>query len=102
MYNRGETQNKHAKTLYVCKMDLTKALDYLNGNAFTNKLQQRTVDRKYLYIIKCMFHKSSSPVKWNYKIRKLSKNRYVITQGGVLSPKLSNEFLQDLRKYLNP
>ena len=49
-----------------------------------------------------MFLKSSSRVKWNVKISKPIKNRYGVMQGGVLSPRLFNEFLQDLRKYLNP
>ena len=49
-----------------------------------------------------MFLKSSSRVKWNGKISKPIKNRCGIMQGGVLSPKLFNEFLQDLGKYINP
>ena len=49
-----------------------------------------------------MFHKSSSRVKCNGKISKPNNNRYGVMQGGLLSPKLFNEFLQDLRKYLNP
>ena len=49
-----------------------------------------------------MFHKSSSRVKWNGKISKPINNRYGVMQRGVLSPKLFHEFLQDLRKYLNP
>ena len=49
-----------------------------------------------------MFLKASSPVKWNGKISKPIKNRYGVMQGGVLSPELINEFLQDLGKYLNP
>ena len=44
-----------------------------------------------------MFLKSSSRVKWNGKI----SNRYSVIQGGVSSPKLFNEFLQDLGKHLN-
>ena len=46
--------------------------------------------------------KSSSRVKWNGKISKPIKNRYGVMQGGVLSPKLFKEFLQDLGKYLTP
>ena len=66
------------------------------------KLQQRNVDGKFLNTIKSMFPKSSSRVKWNGKISKPINNRYSVMQGVVLSPELFNEFLQDLRKYLNP
>ena len=90
------------KPLYVCYIDLTKAFDYLNRDALILKLQQRNVDGKFLNTIKSMFLKSSSRVKWNGKISKPNKNRYGVMQGGVLSPKLFNEFLQDLGKYFNP
>ena len=102
LYNLVETQKSREKPLYVCYIDLTKAFDYLNRDALIVKLQQRNVDGKFLNTIKSMFHKSSSRVKWNGKISKPINNRYGVMQGGVLSPKLINEFLQDLRKYLNP
>ena len=69
---------------------------------YREKMQQRNVDGKFLNTIKSIFHKSSSRVKWNGKISNPINNRYGVMQGGVLSPKLFNEFLQDLRKYLNP
>ena len=94
LYNLVETQKTRKKTLYV--------FDYLNRDALILKLQQRNVDRKFLNTIKSMFLKSSSRVKWNGKISKPIKNRYGVMQGGVLNPKLFNEFLQDLGKYLNP
>ena len=86
LYNLVETQKSRKKPLYVCYIDFTKAFDYLNRDALIVKLQQRNV-------------------KWNGKISKpinMINNRYGVMQGGVLSPKLFNEFLQDLRKYLNP
>ena len=89
------------KPLYVCYIVLTKAFDYLNRDALILKLQQCNVDGKFLNTIKSMFLKSSSRVKWNGKISKPIKNRYGVMQRGVLSPKLFNEFLQDLGKYLN-
>ena len=96
-------RKKHVKMLYVCYIDLTKAVDYLSRDlALILKLQQRNGAGKYLNIIKSMFHKSSSRGKWNGTISKHINNRYGVMQGGVLSPILSNEFLQDLRKYLNP
>ena len=102
LYNLVETQKSRKKQLYVCYIDLTKAFDYLNRDALIVKLQQRNVDGKFLNTIKSMFHKSSSRVKLNGKISKPINNRYGVMQGGVLSYKLFNEFLQDLRKYLNP
>ena len=102
LYNLVETQKTRKKPLYVCYIDFTKAFDYLNRDALILKLQQRSVDGKFLNTIKSMFLKSSSRVKWNGKISKPIKNRYGVMQGGVLSPKLFNEFLQDLGKYLNP
>ena len=81
------------KTLYVCYIDLTKAFDYLNRDALILKLQQRNVDEKFINTIKSMFLKSSSRVKWNGKISKPFKNRYGVMQGGVLSPKLFNEYI---------
>ena len=102
LYNLVETQKSRKKTLYVCYIDLTEAFDYLNRDALIVKPQQRNVDEKFLNTIKSMFHKSSSRVEWNGKISKPINNRYGVMQGGVLSPKLFNEFLQDLRKYLNP
>ena len=103
LYNLVETQKKtRKKPLYVCYIDLTKAFDHLNRDALILKLQQRNVDGKFLNTIKSMFLKSSSRAKWNGKISKPIKNRYGVMQGGVLSPKLFNECLQDLGKYLNP
>ena len=99
LYNLVETQKSRKKSLYVCYIDLTKAFDYLNRDALIVKLQQRNVDGKFLNTIKSMFHKSSSRVKLDGKIRKPINSRYGVMQGGVLSPELLNEFLQDLRKY---
>ena len=94
--------NHVKKLLYVGYIDLTRAFDCLNRDALIVKLQQRNVDGKFLNTIKSMFHKSSNRVKWNGKISKPINNRYGVMQGGVLRPKLFNEFLQDLRIYLKP
>ena len=99
LYNLVETQKTRKKPLYVCYIHLNKGFDYLNRDALILKLQQRNVDGKFLNTIKFMFLKSNSRVKWNGKISKPIKNRYGVMQGGVLSPKLFNEFLQDLGKY---
>ena len=102
LYNLVKTQKTRKKPFYVCYIDLTKAFDYLNRDALILKLQQRNVDGKFPNTIKSMFLKSISRVIWNGKISKPIKNRYGVMQGGVLSPKLFNEFLQDLGNYLNP
>ena len=83
--NLIETQKKtHKKPLYVCYIDLTKAFDYLSRDALILKLQQRNVDGKFLNIIKSMYLKTRSRVKWNGKISKPIKNRYGVMQEGVL------------------
>ena len=102
LYNLVETQKTRIKLLYVCYIYLTNAFNYLNRDALILKQQQRNVDGKFLNTITSMFLKSSSRVKWNGKINEPIKNRYGVMQGGVLSPKLFNEFLQDFGKYLNP
>ena len=81
LYNLVETQKSREKPLYICYIDLTKAFEYLNRDALIVKLQQRNVDGKFLNTIKSMFHKSSSPVKWNGKISKPINNRYGAMQG---------------------
>ena len=86
------------KNTYKISVCLLYRFDQSFRDAFTLKLQQCNVDGKYLNIIKYMFHKSSSRVKWNGKISKPIKNHYDVMQGGVSSPKLFNEFLQDLGK----
>ena len=54
----------------------------------------RTFDN--LFVLYNLVETQKSRVKWNGKNSKLIKNRYGVMQGSVLSPRLFNEFLQDL------
>ena len=67
-----------SKPLYTCFVDFTKAFDYIDRTALYYKLLNRGIDGNLLNIIKSMFSKAEC------------------LQGGMLSPKLVTEFLQDI------
>ena len=54
-----------------------------------------------LRILKSMFSKSKSRVKWNNSYNDTFENLYGVLQGGVISPTLFNVFLEDLPDYLD-
>ena len=45
-----------------------------------------------------MFSKAECRVKWDSCISEILKNEFGVLQGGILSPKLFTEFLQDIPK----
>ena len=67
-----------------------------------HKLAKRNINGKFLNIIKNMYSKSKMRIAWNKKITLPFESTYGVLQGGVLSPKLFNEFLSDLNEYLDP
>ena len=60
---------------------------------------------KYIYIfflvIKSMLCKAECRVKWYSCISEILKSEFGVLQGGMLSPKLFTEFLQDISKYFD-
>ena len=54
-----------------------------------------------LRILKSMFSKSKSRVKWNNSYSDTFENLYGVLQGEVISPTLFNAFLEDLPDYLD-
>ena len=85
-----------SKPLYTCFVDFTKAFDYIDRTALYCKLLNRGIDGNLLNIIKSMFSKAECRVKWDSRISDILKSEFGVLQGGMLSPKLFTEFLQDI------
>ena len=87
-----------SKPLYTCFVDFTKAFDYIDRSALYYKLLSRGIDGNFLNVIKSMFSKAECRVKWDSCISEILKSEFGVLQGGMLSPKLFTEFLQDISK----
>ena len=85
-----------SKPLYTCFVDFTKTFDYIDRTALYYKLLNRGIDGNLLNIIKSMFSKAECRVKWDSRISDILKSEFGVLQGGMLSPKLFTEFLQDI------
>ena len=85
-----------SKPLYTCFVDFTKAFDYIDRTALYYKLLNRGIDGNLLNIIKSTFSKAECRVKWDSRISDILKSEFGVLQGGMLSPKLFTEFLQDI------
>ena len=83
-------------------MDFTKAFDYINRAAMYYKLIKRGVDGKMLNLIKNMYNKATTIVKWKGKVGENTiDSNFGVLQGGMLSPKLFTEFLSNIKEHLN-
>ena len=85
-----------SKSLYTCFVDFTKAFDYSDRTALYYKLLNRGIDGNLLSVIRSMFSKAECRVKWDSRISDILKSEYGVLQGGMLSPKLFTEFLQNI------
>ena len=88
------------KPLYVCFVDFTKAFDYVNRSALIYKLRERGVGGQFLRVIQSMYSKSKCKVKVNGELSEEIESLCGVLQGGMISPKLFNEYLYDLKSFL--
>ena len=89
------------KPTYLCFVDFTKAFDYINRNALYYKLSKKGMGLKMLKMIISMFEKAQAKVHQQGSLSASIDSVFGVLQGGILSPKLFNEFLSDLPGYLN-
>ena len=89
----------NCKPVYLCFVDFTKAFDYINRNALYYKLIQQNIVDKMLKVIISMYDNDRARVNHMGSTGNSIDSRCGILQGGILSPKLFNEFLFDLPKY---
>ena len=85
-----------SKPLYTCFVDFTKEFDNIDKTSLYYKLLNRGIDGNSLNVIRSMFSKAECRVKWDLRISDILKSEYGVLQGGMLSPKLFTEFLQDI------
>ena len=94
-------QQNLKKPIFLCFVDFTKAFDYINRNALFYKLQNQGMGRKMLNVIMSMFKKAEAKVFHEGKFGDPIDSIFGVLQGGILSPKMFNEYLSDFSKYLN-
>ena len=94
-------QRSKKKPTYLCFVDFTKAFDYINRNALYYKLYKQGMSHKMLAIIISMFDKAKAKVQQQGEIGPPIESLFGVLQGGILSPKLFNEYLSDLQLYIN-
>ena len=82
-------------------VDFSKAFDYINRNALYYKLHKQKIGKKMLNIIISMFDKAQAKVYQQGIYNDPIDSIFGVLQGGILSPKVFNEFMSDLPKYLD-
>ncbi len=95
------SQKLKKKPLYVCFVNITNAVDYINRSVLYYKLLKKRIHGKLLNIIMSMFDKAKYKIKWKGLIGGDIASEFVVLQGGMLSPKLFTEFLTDLHDVKN-
>ena len=96
-----KSQQLKREPIYLCFVDFTKAFDYINRLALYHKLINQNIGDQLLRIIMSMYDKSSARVCHSGLMGNAFDSQCGVLQGGILSPKLFNEYLSDLPNYLN-
>ena len=88
------------RPLYVCYVDFKSAFDHINRHALLFKLMSHGFTGKIFTILRDLFSKTKSIVKWNSKLGEYFDSIYGVLQGGVISPTLFNSFIDDIQTML--
>jgi exonuclease III len=94
-------QRFRKKPLFISFIDFTKAFDFINRDFLYYKLANMGIGSHMLDLIKNMFFKARSRVRWQGRLGKQVDSVYGVLQGGIISPKLFNLFLADIHEYLD-
>ena len=94
--------NKHVfLSISFYLQDFIKAFDFVNWDALLYKLKQKGVCGNFLNVLKNMFEKATNKVKWQGLLSNSFQCPYGVLQGGIISPKLFNEYLSDIGNTLS-
>ena len=89
------------RPLYVCYVDFKSAFDYINRHALLFKLMTQGFTGKIFTIMRNLFSKAKSMVKWNSEVGELFNNVCGVLQGGTISPTLFNAYVDDMQSFFN-
>ena len=87
------------RPLYICYIDFKSAFDFVNRHALLFKLLSKGFTGKIFTILRNIFSKTKSRVKWNSKVGELFDNMCGVLQGGTISPALFNTYVDDMQHY---
>ena len=80
-------------------MDFKCAFDYISRHALLFKLISQGFNGKLFQLLRSLFSKAISSVKWNSELGELFRNTYGVRQGGVISPSLFKLYIEDMQEY---
>ena len=92
--------NSSSTPIFACFLDASKAFDRVNHWILFDKLLKRNVPKLFIRLIIYWYRTQTFSVKWNGILSKSFTVSNGVRQGGVLSPKLFNVFIDDLSKLL--
>ena len=87
------------RPLYISCVDFKSAFDYVNRHALLFKMLPQGFSGNLFQLLRSLFAKARSRVKWNNELGELFENTYVVLQGGVISPSLFKLCIEDMRVY---
>ena len=85
------------KPLYVIYVDFKSSFGYVNRHALLFKLLTQGFTGKMFSLLRNLFGKSKSQVKWNSEVGDLFDNMYGVLQGGTVIPTLFNIYVDDMQ-----
>ena len=92
--------NKNQKKLFLCFVDFRKAFNKVDHCLLWTKLLNYGIDGKFMRLIRSMYNKMKSCVRYKFGVTKFFKLRKGVRQGCLLSPLLFALFLNDLDDFL--
>lgn len=90
-----------SSNVYICFMDAAKAFDRVNHWYLFDKLLNRGVPKLIVKLLSVWYCTQSFSVKWSNIISTSFKVQNGVRQGGILSPRLFNVFIDELSDEMN-
>jgi hypothetical protein len=93
--------NSLSTPVFACFVDASKAFDRVNFWIMYTKLLQRNIPKVIVRLLLTWYATQTFVVRWNCTFSKTFQSSNGVRQGGVLSPRLFNIYMDDLSKALS-